>query len=133
MYFECIDNQRNHFKFYRMEVQLSLFGTLLLIRQWGRIGKSRFQQKRDEFTDLQQLIQQIHRLTQRRLRHNYTPLQTRLLICLPVDNYREEIAHTVCAKARSVTVELTLTDGKLQQTPTSSASPSNQASLSSAS
>ncbi len=34
----CIDPPRNMRRFYRLDVQPDLFGGVLLLRQWGRIG-----------------------------------------------------------------------------------------------
>jgi len=35
-----IDAERNVFRFYRLDIQPDLFGTVSLIREWGRIGQA---------------------------------------------------------------------------------------------
>lgn len=34
-----IDAERNVFRFYRLDIQPDLFGTVSLIREWGRVGQ----------------------------------------------------------------------------------------------
>ena len=36
----CIDDARNMRRFYRLDIQPDLFGGVLLVKQWGRIGTS---------------------------------------------------------------------------------------------
>lgn len=35
-----VDTERNVHRFYRLDIQPDLFGTVSLIREWGRIGQS---------------------------------------------------------------------------------------------
>jgi len=104
MYLECINIKRNNYKFYRINVQLSLFGTLLLIRQWGRIGTQKPQQVREEFYDIFSLTRRISAILRRRLRHDYHLLNRELIINLPVDNYTEEINQTIALGDKQVEV-----------------------------
>lgn len=46
------DPAKNVFRFYRLDIQMDLFGNQCLIRQWGRIGK-RGQMKTAPFPTLE--------------------------------------------------------------------------------
>jgi predicted DNA-binding WGR domain protein len=37
-YLEYLNDERNCFRFYRLDIQPTLFGGWSLVRQWGRIG-----------------------------------------------------------------------------------------------
>jgi len=106
MYLECINIQRNNYKFYRMDVQLSLFGTLLLIRQWGRIGTRKPQQRREEFNSIADLTKRISVILRRRLRHDYHVINHQVIINLPVDNYYEEFQQRIQLKDKQVDITL---------------------------
>lgn len=37
--FHCIDPAKNRRRFYRLSVERDLFGAVIMVREWGRIGR----------------------------------------------------------------------------------------------
>lgn len=72
-HFERRDAARNMQRFYRLTVTRDLFGTVLLLREWGRIGvfsRERAEEKRslaDAWRDAEQLAAQ-------KCRRGYVPV-----------------------------------------------------------
>ena len=38
IYLERIDHRKNMARFYRLSVEIDLFGNIIVVRRWGRIG-----------------------------------------------------------------------------------------------
>jgi predicted DNA-binding WGR domain protein len=73
-----IRSERNERRFYRMEVTIDLFGTVLLQRHWGRIGtdgRSRFEPFSDAATAEAALIRLAATKRRRGYRDVLTPSQ----------------------------------------------------------
>ena len=62
--------EKNEKRFYRMDICLDLFGRTVLIRQWGRIGRSR-RQRLDHYPDIGTAINAIAKLTKAKQRRGY--------------------------------------------------------------
>ena len=70
------DAARNMNRFYRLTVTRDLFGTVLLVREWGRIGvycRTRF----DEMADEGEAARQAIALAARKQRRGYIPVTER--------------------------------------------------------
>lgn len=72
-HFERRDAARNMKRFYRLTITRDLFGTVLLIREWGRIGVS-CQRRCEEKTDAAEALRAAARLTAQKLRRGYAPV-----------------------------------------------------------
>lgn len=69
--YECVDLPR-HYKFYEIEVELSLFYPKVLIRRWGRINSRRHRHLRCHFDSPDALADAIDQIRRRRTHHGYT-------------------------------------------------------------
>ncbi|CAK7261540.1 MULTISPECIES: WGR domain-containing protein [unclassified Shinella] len=72
-HFERRDAARNMQRFYRLTVTRDLFGTVLLLREWGRIGvfsRERAQEKRS----LADAWRDAERLAAQKCRRGYVPV-----------------------------------------------------------
>ena len=78
MYLECRDPAHNKYRFYRLSVIPSLFGTLILTREWGRIGSRRPRRLRTEIMDRDRLLPQVRQILRIRHRHHYRLIQDKL-------------------------------------------------------
>lgn len=67
-----IDTTRNMRRFYRLELQPELFGGVLLVRQWGRIG-ARGRIVADRFESEELAAQALAQHTDRKMRRGYWP------------------------------------------------------------
>jgi predicted DNA-binding WGR domain protein len=84
MYLECKNPEQNKYRFYRMTVQRSLFGNLILTRSWGRIGSKRPREIHKEFADADTLMREVRRILTVRQRHGYRLIRDNLAIPDPV-------------------------------------------------
>lgn len=66
-----IDPTRNMRRFYAMHIERDLFGTVLLARNWGRIGVSRGRLRLDAYDTEEQAHQALMRLRQQKERKGY--------------------------------------------------------------
>ena len=74
-----IDPSRNMHRFYRLEVQPDLFGGILLMREWGRIGaggRVRF----DYFDDQASALVELERIRLQKIRRGYSSDVRRCLL-----------------------------------------------------
>jgi len=62
--------ERNERRFYRMEVTTDLFGTVLLLRRWGRIGTDG-RQRSEAYADRMAAAAALDLWTARKLRRGY--------------------------------------------------------------
>ena len=60
-----------HYKFYEVEVELSLFFPKKLVRRWGRIGTRRPRSLYMEAGDPDELARRVAQIRRRRLQHGY--------------------------------------------------------------
>jgi predicted DNA-binding WGR domain protein len=60
----------NERRFYRMEIATDLFGTILLMRNWGRIGTDG-QRRSEPFPDVTAAAQALNRLAAAKRRRGY--------------------------------------------------------------
>jgi predicted DNA-binding WGR domain protein len=67
-----IDMQSNKARFYRLDISADLFGGVVLVRSWGRIGR-RGQQRRNWFPDHAAAETERARWQTRKLRRGYLP------------------------------------------------------------
>ena len=65
-----IEPDRNMERFYRLDVQLDLFGEWCLVREWGRIGRSG-RTCTNAFPDAQQAEAALQRLSAAKVRRGY--------------------------------------------------------------
>jgi predicted DNA-binding WGR domain protein len=64
-----------HYKFYEVDVELSLFYPKVLTRRWGRIGGRHSRSIRRWVADGEELQQQVAQLSRRRQAHGYWLVQ----------------------------------------------------------
>lgn len=64
--------ERNEYRFYRMEVWPDLFGRVLLMRHWGRIGTAG-RRRLDPHPDAGAAANALAQLEQAKKRRGYTP------------------------------------------------------------
>lgn len=64
--------EANQWRYYRLDVQPSLFGEWGLVREWGRIG-SAGQERTDWFADRADAEAALSRLARRKARRGYAP------------------------------------------------------------
>ena len=83
MYLESVDPEKNRSRFYSLETAPSLFGSIILIRRWGRIGSRHPQTLSSEYQDIDSLLKELRAILRRRHRHGYQLRQNRLQIVLP--------------------------------------------------
>lgn len=83
MYLESIDPGKNRRRFYSLDTATSLFGAIVLIRRWGRIGSRRPQERRSEYREIEPLLRDIRRMLRRRHLHGYKLRRNHLSIVLP--------------------------------------------------
>jgi predicted DNA-binding WGR domain protein len=68
-----IQPERNMRRFYRMEVVTDLFGTILLLRRWGRIGTDG-RLRCDPYPDVAAALGALTTLAERKRRRGYVAL-----------------------------------------------------------
>jgi predicted DNA-binding WGR domain protein len=71
-YTERRDQSCNMTRFYAMEISTDLFGCVLLVRRWGRIG-AKGQSKIDAFDDEAEACLQFDKLEKQKKRRGYCP------------------------------------------------------------
>lgn len=64
------DPGRNMARFYRLEVQPDLFGGVVLVRNWGRLGQHG-QERRHWFADADDALREKAAWTRRKMRRGY--------------------------------------------------------------
>lgn len=72
-HFERRDAARNMQRFYRLTVTRDLFGTVLLVREWGRIGRS-CQRRCEEKPTAAEAFSAADRLAAQKRRRGYVPV-----------------------------------------------------------
>jgi predicted DNA-binding WGR domain protein len=80
IYLECKNPEQNKYRFYRMTVQRSLFGNLIITRSWGRIGSRQPREIHQEFADSESLVREVQRILAIRQRHGYRLIRDSLAI-----------------------------------------------------
>jgi predicted DNA-binding WGR domain protein len=83
MYLEFKNPVKNQYRFYRMTVQRSLFGNLILTRTWGRIGSKQPREIHQEFADADTLMREFRWILTVRQRHGYQLIRDSLVIPYP--------------------------------------------------
>lgn len=68
--FTLIDPDTNKARWYYIDTATDLFGETVLIKRWGRIGRTG-QEKLEWFDDLNLLENEVKSIMQRRKRHGY--------------------------------------------------------------
>jgi predicted DNA-binding WGR domain protein len=86
MYLEFKNPEKNQYRFYRITATRSLFGKLILTRQWGRIGSRNPRSINHEFSDVNELVQLVREALKVRQRHHYRVINARLTIPSPLEN-----------------------------------------------
>ena len=66
------DPAKNVFRFYRLDIQMDLFGNQCLIRQWGRIGKAG-QMKTVPFPTLEAAERELGKYHRMKSKRGYKP------------------------------------------------------------
>ena len=66
----CIDPQRRAFRFYLLHVDRDLFGRVVLVRTWGRIGSPGVE-RRDEHEDEASALAALERIAGAKRRRGY--------------------------------------------------------------
>lgn len=69
---ERVDSSRNMSRFYALDLQPSLFGDVLLVRRWGRIG-SYGQERHDWFGSEDGAAQALEELNAAKQKRGYVP------------------------------------------------------------
>lgn len=67
---ERVNHSQNMSRFYAMDLQTSLFGDVLLVRRWGRIG-SYGQERHDWFGSEARAAEALEALSAAKLRRGY--------------------------------------------------------------
>lgn len=65
-----VDSSRNMARFYRMQMQPTLFGEVTLIREWGRIGQAGTCRK-DHYVTAETALAALDRLHRAKLSRGY--------------------------------------------------------------
>ncbi|MCZ0960979.1 WGR domain-containing protein [Paracoccus benzoatiresistens] len=65
------DPDRNMARFYRLDIMPDLFGGVVLVRNWGRVGH-RGQERQHWFADLSEALQQQATWIRRKQRRGYS-------------------------------------------------------------
>lgn len=81
-HFERHRPQRNMARFYRLEVQPTLFGEWCLLRIWGRVG-THGRERFESFHSRAEALAAAEQLAQAKRRRGYVPLPEQLY--LPLD------------------------------------------------
>jgi len=79
-YFTCINPEQNKYRFYCISVQYGLFGTISLIRQWGRIG-TRGRRLTQSFDTMDEIYEEVQRLLEIRKRRGYNLKENICSVC----------------------------------------------------
>jgi predicted DNA-binding WGR domain protein len=74
-HFRRIDPARNMARYYRLELQPTLFALTSVVREWGRIGR-RGQRKIDLFTTQAEAMRHMDRLARAKRRRGYREATT---------------------------------------------------------
>ena len=72
-YLHRVDPERRMARFYALTIERDLFGRVLLVRQWGRIG-ARGVERRDEHPDETAASEAMERLAASKRRRGYRDL-----------------------------------------------------------
>ena len=72
-YLHRVDAERRMARFYALTIERDLFGRVLLVRQWGRIG-ARGGERRDEHPDETAASEAMERLAASKRRRGYRDL-----------------------------------------------------------
>ncbi len=72
LHIQRIDSARNLARFYRLSIQLTLFGDVSVIRNWGRIG-TRGHQRVDHCESEKQTVALFLNLLKKKRRKGYRP------------------------------------------------------------
>jgi predicted DNA-binding WGR domain protein len=74
VYLRRVDPARNMARFYELQVEIDLFGYVLLVRRWGRIGRTgEGQHLIDEHVSEEAAAQALEALTRAKTRRGYEP------------------------------------------------------------
>ena len=71
LYLTRIDPEANMRRYYRLELAADLFGGVVVLRQWGRIG-TRGQERREWFKTLKDAETHCHVWAMRKIRRGYS-------------------------------------------------------------
>lgn len=66
-----IDSAQNMARFYRMQMQPTLFGGVTLIREWGRIGQAGTC-RHDQYETAEEAQSALHAMRRSKLRRGYS-------------------------------------------------------------
>ena len=66
-----VEPARNMARFYSLDVERDLFGRVVLVRRWGRIGTSG-RVRLDEYEGERAALAALHALQQRKMRRGYS-------------------------------------------------------------
>ncbi len=80
MYLEYKNPQKNQYRFYRITANRSLFGKVMLTRQWGRIGSHNPRTINHEVSDVAELIALVNEILKVRHRHHYQVIRKKLTV-----------------------------------------------------
>lgn len=83
MYLEYKDPEKNQYRFYRITANRSLFGKIMLTRQWGRIGSHNPRTVNHEISDINELTGLVSEILKVRHRHHYQVIRKKLTIPNP--------------------------------------------------
>ena len=72
--YECIDPERNHRKFYKLSVDMLLFGPTVT-RRWGRIGSRRPRSLSRDYQTWEEAKREIGAILRKRERRGYRVIQ----------------------------------------------------------
>jgi len=73
-----IDHAENHWRWYVLSVQKTLFGEWAVIREWGRLGNEGGQTLTSYFATLPEALAMCDTLRMRKVRRGYTALSEQL-------------------------------------------------------
>jgi predicted DNA-binding WGR domain protein len=69
-----VDPEQGMRRFYRLQIQPTIFGELDLIREWGRVGRDhRPRRQVTHHRDLGELLEQLREVLARRFKRGYRP------------------------------------------------------------
>ena len=73
-----IDHAENHWRWYVLSVQKTLFGEWAVIREWGRLGNEGGQTLTSYFATLSEALAMCDVLRMRKIRRGYTAIPEQL-------------------------------------------------------
>lgn len=92
-----VDPARNMARFYSLQVQASLFGEWVLVREWGRIGQAGTV-KATPYPSQSEAEEALDRIQRQKVRRGYTPQNEnagRAISPLPTPHQIREHPHTL--------------------------------------